>query len=103
MSKKKKLIDIKPMFSLPCAPAWFRIRGKDAIFYDFGTYKYENSDTPNNPNILQWGCYGKYFDTIPFEENQKVAKMYNLTKEEYESICSELRSTFYIGTCDWCV
>ena len=71
--------------------------------YDFGSNKYENSDTPNNPNILQWGCYGKYFDTIPFEENQKVVKMYNLTKEEYESICSELRSIFYIGTCDWCV
>ena len=98
-----KKIVIEPYDALPCAARVFTIDGKNACIDHFGYYEEGDYNECEYEDIVQWGCYEKYFRGFPYSENKKVAEMYNLTEEEYNEIVSELEDKFAIGTCGWCV
>ena len=100
---KKKLIDVKASFSMPCNPAWFRIKGKDPFLTDFGNWVHGNKDECPDENIKNWGCYQRTFKTYPVEKSAEALKTYNLSEEEYTEVCRKLEEVFNVGTCGWCV
>lgn len=100
---KEAFFEIEPYDALPCEARVFTINGKDADLYDFGDYEHGDYDECDDEDICRWGCFEKYFVAFPYSENEKAAKKYNLTKEDYDKIISELEDKFAIGTCGWCI
>lgn len=103
MSKKKKLIEVKASFSMPCHPAWLRIKGQEATLSEFGYWIKGNKEECTQSDIKNWGCYQRRFETFPIRENQETLDKYNLSEDEYEEICDKLEEEFNVGTCGWCV
>lgn len=87
---------IKPFRALPCRLEVFTINGKGAEIEDFGdTYDHDEE------NAEPYGCGDMYFESkLPTTE---VLQRYNITADEYITICMELRNKLYVGECGWCV
>lgn len=86
---------IDPFVALPCTLATFTINGKVANIEDFGeVYDHDKESTE------LYGCVDIYFEPKPLIK--KVLDKYNITKEQYYTICKELEDKLYIGHCIWC-
>lgn len=96
-------IELEEYNALPCEARIFKINGKDAELRNFGYYDSGDINECEYEDIRRWGCYERYFITLPYEENKEVAEKYDLTEKEYEDICDILEDKFYIGTCGWCI
>jgi len=94
---------LKSYEAFPCEAEVFTINGQTAWINEFGNYEYDPEETCEFEEYYRWGCVGKYFKTLPYNENSKTVKKYHLTKEEYDDICSDLECKFAIGTCGWCI
>ena len=100
---KGTFFEVKPFSALPCRPYSFKIKGAAASLDDFGDYVEGDKNECEDLDIVNWGCYKKYFKTKPYADNKRVAKAYNLTENEYNELCKVLEDVFAIGTCGWCV
>ena len=87
---------IEPFQALPCSLKVFTINTKGANLDDFGNM-YDHDTKIAKP----YECANMYFDPKP--PTKKVLHKYNITKEEYYSICDELEDKLYVGRCGWCV
>ena len=90
-----KLI-IKPFHALPCELEVFTINGNAADYRDFG-----NAFDHNEKERKPYGCGNMQFE--PKLPTSDVLKHYNITVDEYNTICMELRNKLYVGKCGWCV
>lgn len=90
-----KLI-IKPFHSLPCELEVFTINGKAANYMDFGSV-YDHNEEVREP----YGCGDMYFE--PELPTSEVLERYNITVDEYNTICKELENKLYVGKCGWCI
>lgn len=92
-------LEVRSYNCLPCSAEVFTINGRDAKLDDFGHYEYGYSDDED-----EWGvCSERYFRGYQYFKNTETAKKYNLTREEYDEVVSELEDKFAVGTCGWCV
>ena len=99
----KKFYELATFYGLPCRPKTFEIKDKKALLEDFGKYVDGDKKECDNKEIVNWGCYKRFFEVIPYEDNKKIAEKYGLTEKEYNELVEDLKKTFAIGTCDWCV
>lgn len=96
LNKNNMKLIIRPFSGLPCELEVFTINGKNADERDFGdTYDHNEESTE------LYGCVDKYFE--PKSLTKEVLDKYNITKEQYYTICKELEDKLYIGHCMWCV
>ncbi len=87
---------IKPFRSLPCELGVFTINGKAANSRDFGDMEDHDIESAE-----PYGCGDMYFE--PKLPTSDVLKHYNITVDEYNTICTELEKKLYVGKCGWCV
>ena len=87
---------IKPFHSLPCELEVFTINGNTANYRDFGDV-YDHNEEAKEP----YGCGDMYFE--PKLPTLDVLKYYNITVDEYNTICMELENKLYVGKCGWCI
>lgn len=87
---------IKPYNSLPCELEMFTINGKTAEYRDFGSV-FDHNESEKEP----YGCGDMYFE--PKLPTSEVLQRYNITVDEYNTICIELENKLYVGKCGWCV
>ena len=87
---------IEPFHSLPCELEVFTINGIAANSMDFGDV-YDHNEKSKEP----YGCGNMYFE--PKLPTSEVLQRYNITIDEYNTICMELRNKLYVGRCGWCV
>ena len=87
---------IKPFHSLPCELEVFTINGIAANYIDFGSVFDHNEEAKES-----YGCGDMYFE--PKLPTSDVLKHYNITVDEYNTICMELRNKLYVGKCGWCI
>lgn len=87
---------IKPYHALPCHLEVFTINGKSADIEDFGDV-YDHDEENADP----YGCGDMYFE--PKLPTSDVLKHYNITVDEYNTICMELKEKLYVGKCGWCI
>lgn len=86
---------IKPFEALPCELEKFTINGKAANSRDFGDI------FDHNKKRKSYGCNDMRFESkLPTSE---VLQRYNITANEYITICMELRNKLYVGKCVWCI
>jgi len=88
-------LEIKSMGSL-CALKTFTIKGMDGEYSDFGTKRDESPETAED-----YGCGDMKFTSKPATE--KVLSKYNISLEEYQTICEKLDEALSFGECGWCV
>ena len=74
----------------------FRINGIKADIYDFG-YTYD-ADSDNAPD---YGCGNRIFERYP--PTKDTLEKYNITRDEYETICDELTTALSFGRCGLCI
>lgn len=87
---------IKPFRSLPCELEEFTINGKAANSRDFGDI-FDHNEAERKP----YGCGDMRFEPkLPISE---VLQRYNITVDEYNTICKELGYKLHVGKCNWCV
>lgn len=85
---------IEPYDYFPCELETFTINGKKASSIDFGnTFDHKKEENT-------YGCNDKYFEPKP--PTEIVLRKYNITKEEYYSICNELENNLHVGKCGCC-
>lgn len=87
---------IEPFCSLPCELEVFTINGIAANSMDFGDM-YDHNEGVKEP----YGCWDMYFE--PKLPTSDVLKHYNITVDEYNTICMELENKLYVGKCGWCI
>lgn len=87
---------IKPFHSLPCELEVFTINGIAANYRDFGDV-YDHNEGTKEP----YGCENMQFE--PKLPTSDVLKHYNITVDEYNTICKELKKKLHVGKCSWCV
>ena len=87
---------IKPFHSLPCELEVFTINGNTANYRDFGDV-YDHNEEAKEP----YGCGDMYFE--PKLPTSDILKHYNITVDEYNTICMELENKLYVGKCGWCI
>ena len=87
---------IKPFHSLPCELEVFTINGIAANYIDFGSV-FDHNEKAKEP----YGCGDMYFE--PKLPTSEVLQRYNITVDEYNAICMELRNKLYVGKCGWCI
>lgn len=87
---------IKPFHSLPCELEVFTINGITANYRDFGN-TFDHNEKARKP----YGCGDMQFEPKP--PIKEVLYGYNITEEEYYSICNELRCKLSVGSCRWCI
>ena len=86
---------IEPFDALLCVLKIFTINGKKADSDDFGsTFDYINGKPDS------FGCSNMYFESNP--PTKEILDKYNITEQEYFSICDELEDVLYVGSCGWC-
>lgn len=87
---------IKPFGALPCELEVFTINGITADYRDFG-----NTFDHNEEAAEPYGCGEMRFESkLPTTE---VLQRYNITVDEYNTVCIELRNKLDVGECGWCV
>ena len=87
---------IEPFYALPCCLKVFTINGKTADQDDFGNV-YDHNEEAKEP----YGCGNMYFESkLPTSD---LLKHYNITVDEYNTICTELENKLYVGKCGWCI
>lgn len=87
---------IEPFHSLPCELEVFTINGIAANSMDFGNM-YDHNEEAKEP----YGCGDMYFESkLPTSD---VLQRYNITVDEYNTICIDLENKLYVGKCGWCV
>lgn len=87
---------IEPFHSLPCELEVFTINGIAANYRDFGDV-YDHNEEAKEP----YGCGDMYFEPkLPISD---VLKHYNITVDEYNTICTKLENKLYVGKCGWCI
>lgn len=86
---------IEPFDTYPCCLGVFTINGKNASQYDFG----DMHDRIIEDNI--YGCHNRCFE--PKSPTSKILQRYNITVDEYNTICAKLEDELYIDHCEWCV
>ena len=87
---------IKPFHSLPCELEVFTINGITANYRDFGN-TFDHNEKARKP----YGCGDMQFE--PKLPTSNVLKHYNITVDEYNIICMELKNKLYVGKCGWCI
>lgn len=87
---------IKPFHSLPCELEVFTINGIAANYRDFGNVFDHNEEVEE-----LYGCGDMYFK--PNLPTSEVLQRYNITIDEYNTICMELENKLYVGKCGWCI
>ena len=96
---------VQPYKSLPCELEVFTINGQKADWSDFGenaddSFGYNEEDYDSD--LYRYGCLNHYFE--PKEElKEKAMAKYNISAEDFETICEELESKLYVGECGWCI
>jgi hypothetical protein len=84
------------VYSALCALSLFDINGIAASSSDFG----EQGD--RDPfNAEPYCCGDMRFERF-VEPQAGVLERYNITREEYDSICDELEDVLSFGSCGWC-
>lgn len=63
---------------------------------DFGDV-YDHNEEAKEP----YGCGDMYFE--PNLPTSEVLQRYNITVDEYNTICMKLENKLYVGKCGWCV
>lgn len=92
---------IEPYDVLPCELETFTINGKKASSIDFGnTIDHEAIDYEEGEKDA-YSCSNIYFEPEP--PTEIVLHKYNITEEEYYSICDELENKLHVSRCGWCV
>lgn len=87
---------IRPFRALPCCLEVFIINGRNAELEDFG-----NMEDHDIESAEPYGRGDMWFESkLPTTE---VLQRYNITANEYITICMELRNKLYVGNCGWCV
>lgn len=86
---------IKPFRSLPCELEEFTINGKAANSRDFG------STFDHNEKRKSYGCGDMRFE--PNLPTSEVLQRYNITVDEYNTVCMELLKKLDVGKCGWCI
>ena len=86
-------IEIKQYGSLPCELEVFIINGIEADEDDFGELI--------RVALEEYSCNVSGFK--PKEHTQSVLEKYNITEDEYKSVCLKLNDTFSFGGCSLCV
>lgn len=92
-----KVIEIVPYRGLPCEAEKFTVGGIEADKSDFG----HNTDF-HPEDAEDYACGSNQFeplDTVP----DGVLSKYHISEDEYRAVQRQLESTFYIGSCGWCV
>lgn len=86
---------IKPFHAYPCELEIFTINGKAADCEDFGdTIDY------NEKERKHYSCGNVQFKSkLPTSE---VLQRYNITIDEYNTICAKLEDELSVGECSWC-
>lgn len=87
---------IEPFHSLPCELEVFTINDIAANSMDFGDV-YDHKEESKE----SYGCGDMYFE--PKLPTSDVLKHYNITVDEYNTICTELKKKLYVGKCGWCI
>ena len=91
--------EMTPYSNHPCLLKTFIINGIKASRNEFGY----DSSSRSIEDLMRSGCTNHKFDTIPYDHNEETASKYNLTKDEYEKICEDLKSLLSIGCCFRCI
>ena len=93
---------IDPYHSLPCELATFTINGKAANKDDFGdVYDHNKEEIDETDDVELYGCVDVQFDPKP--PTAEVLQRYNITVDEYNTICRKLENELCIGRCGWCI
>ena len=87
---------IKPFKALPCHLEEFTINGQVAEQSDFGDVWDHDSE-----NAEPYACNDMKFE--PKLPTSEVLNHYNITVDDYYTICRELESELHVGFCGWCV
>ena len=87
---------IKPFSSLPCQLEVFTINGKAANCDDFGD-TFDHNEGAKEP----YGCGDMRFE--PNLPTSEVLQRYNITVDEYNTVCMELLKKLDVGKCGWCI
>lgn len=95
------MYEMTPYSNHPCLLKTFIINGIKASRDEFG-YGYDSS-SKGIEDLMRFGCANRKFDTIPYNHNEETVSKYNLTKDEYEKICEDLKSLLSIGCCFRCI
>ena len=85
-------LTIETFDAFPCSTRIFTINGIEANEYDFGEKHIYGSAIHNK-------CCCEFIPKMP---TQNVLDMYNISLDEYQTICDELSSALYVFHCGWC-
>jgi hypothetical protein len=89
-------IQIKRYSALPCSLEVFTINGIKAEEEDFGKGYDEDYGAAGH----DWSCGNRVFKAkFPTDE---ILRKYNLTANEYRTVCNKLEEMLTIGCCGWC-
>lgn len=83
------------IFNALCATEVFTINGKDADSNDFGEQYDEAIEDAED-----YCCGNMVFARK--KDSEEVLKKYNITKDEYDTICDKLEDGLSFGCCGWC-
>ena len=88
-------VTIKKVDCLPCELESFIINDIKADESDFGHLSGFCGD------IEDYSCINRRF-IIDKDKKEKAMEKYNLSENEYEELCEELKYTLYINKCSLC-
>lgn len=92
-AEKELNIQIKPYNGLPCCLEDFKINGQNAYVDDFGDVVKESTRA--------YSCDVVKFVGDPRKSNQ-ACKKYNISSDQFYSICKELEEKLFVGGCSLC-
>ena len=78
------------------AAHYIQINGVQGYQHDFG-YNWDDGES----NYPYYFCKDRYFK--PIKPSDRVLNRYNITKEEYNTICQELTRKLHVGSCGRCI
>lgn len=80
----------------PCQLKTFLINGVQGYQHDFG-YSWDDGESA----YPYYFCKNRHFK--PIKPSDRVLNRYNITKEEYNTICQELTRKLHVGSCARCI
>lgn len=79
-----------------CATSTFKVNNIHADASDFG---YMHDEDPENAE--DYGCGNMQF--VPKPASVSVLAKYNISLDDYNTICARLKDGLSFGSCGWCV
>lgn len=87
---------IRPFPALPCRLEVFIINGRNAELEDFG-----NEEDHDIESAEPYACGDMWFE--PKLPTTEVLQRFNITADEYNTICRELEKKLFVGECGLCI